>query len=225
MVDLYGSHPAIPANVDTQTGAPANAEIAIALSGRARFLSEYVMGELTTGSEPAAPVTAHANAPGHTHSGGADGQGIVRPYWSASYGYPDALLTTSTITNGRAPAATIRNGAPAAASGEKAYMFNGSVRNFWIPGGASDSLHNRGKLTAEIYTDTAITAYFSVRGDTSYSKALSVGFNDITVDNYVDLVPGTLNSLPLEIWTQGTAAANTITTLCSFALNQISSSP
>lgn len=223
MVDYYGGHPNIPRQADVQTGAAAVSEIIAAHAGRARWLAEWVLGE-KTGSEAAAPIPSHSpGAPGHDHSGGIMGTPIVRPYWSCAFGLPNSALTTSAITNGRAPQATVKT---TAGTGEKAWLFNGTLKHIVIPGCPRDGVHYRARLTAEVHADVGITLYVNTRpGQANYTQSLSVGYNDVTPSDVIDLVPGVLNRIPLEIWVQGTVASNTIVTLCSLALNQVESVP
>jgi hypothetical protein len=227
MVDLYGGHPAVMPKEAVQTGAAAVAEIPISHAGRARWLAEYTMGIATVSTDVGAPIPSHASVPGHDHSGGQFGVPITRPYWSCAYGYPSAALITSGISNGKAPQATMKT---TAVSGAVAYLFSGALKHIWIPGCASDGAHYLGRLILEIYTDVAITVYVSVQGrpiggGSSYSKALNVGFNDVEVDDWVNLRPGAFNRIPLRVWIQGTVASNTTVSLCSISLNQGSAAP
>lgn len=228
MADLYGALTALPASADACTGAAASADLIRTHASRARWLSEWVMGEITDGVVTCAPTPAHSkDAPGHDHSGGlVGGTPIVRPLWSASFGYPDASLTTNLIDNGRAPAATLLS---TAASGQKAFVFGpGVLRNVWIPGCARDSIaHRKGAVVISVYASHAATLYVQCQDSAVFSQVLTAAaFNDIELSDPVQLIPGERNHIPLTIWIKGSTGGSTwVVTLCSITINQTENTP
>lgn len=225
-LSYYGGRaPALPTAM-VQTGAPARSEIVINQASRAKALYEMISGAIPAGTIPSAPRPPHSAQPGHDHSGGVFGAPIVRPHGVWSFGYEDATLG-ATVLNGRCPHAVLNSPSPTP-SDQLVMVFQSALKHVWIPGCAPDGSHHSGRFRIVMWASAAVTCYFEFPGAGSgvFSKGLSAGRNVVDVTDNVQLNPGVISRIPLQIYMKGTGAGAAITVaLRSITLNQIATDP
>lgn len=204
-------NPASSATEGTAMGARARADILAILAGNTRHLYEAIKGARVTvsghTSEACAPPSPTAwRVPGHTHSGGADGEPIRRNLVTLIYGCES---TSTTIDGGLAPSAQVST------TVRTATVINSPISVMLIPWGGNGTVYRSATLKVRLHASAGCSAtidYTSPIGGQSKTSTLGTGRQTITVGT-VPLAPGIMQAGNIKItinWTAGTPTVSVL---------------